>query len=298
MKTKTTLSRWIDGKSEFPEHLEGRETLEKIKLYSAQLEAPAFNKQGVFESIKQAQANKNQSALKSYGLILKIAAVLILAFGVLAFFHQTSVQTTQTALAESKTLILPDDSEVLLLPGSQLSYNNMSWFLTREVSLQGEGFFEVAKGKTFTVNTKAGQVEVLGTKFKVKSTAEKLNVVCYEGRVKVSQFQNPQIINQNEYVIFKNNKMINRSKVQLNKLPTETTFYHIIDEEFEELIMDVERYYGIDISAENVSTDKHFTGKLPKNNIEKALEIISTTFQLKTQSLNGNNYIFVDDVNQ
>jgi len=298
MRTKTTLSQWIDGKSDFPDHIEGRETLENIKLYSAQLEAPAFDKNGVFKRIKQAKATKNQSALKSYGAILKVAAIFVVAFGILAFIHQMTIQTTQTASAETKTLILPDDSEVLLQPGSQLSYNSMSWFLTREVSLQGEGFFEVAKGETFTVNTKAGQVEVLGTKFNVKSTTEKLNVVCYEGRVKVSRHQNAQIINQNEYVIFKNNKMMNKSKIQLNKLPTETAYYHIIDEEFEELIMDVERYYGINISAENLSTKKHFTGKLPKDDVDKALEIISTTFQLKTQSLNGNNYIFVDDVNQ
>lgn len=295
MKSKNTLAQWIEGKSDFPEHEKGRETLEKIKLYSSQLENPAFDKERVFENIKKAKAQKSEG--KSFGFIFKIAAVLVVAFGVLAFFHQISIQTTQTAFSQTNTITLPDDSQVLLQPGSALSYNSLSWFLTREVSLEGEAFFEVAKGKTFTVKTDLGQIEVLGTKFNVKSTANKLNVVCYEGRVQVSQNKAVEIINQNEFVILKDNVVLNKSKIMLNNLPTETAFYHIIDEEFDELVQDIERYYDVKINNENISTEKHFTGKLPKNDVEKALDIISKTFQLKYKSLNENNFIFVDNAN-
>jgi ferric-dicitrate binding protein FerR (iron transport regulator) len=295
MKTKTTLSQWIDGKAEFPDHIDGRDTFEKIKKYSAQLETSDFDKSGVYEKIQEAKAQKPQKTKTSYSFLLKIAAVFIVAFGVLAIVHQLAWQTTQTALAENSSVVLPDNSQVLLQPGSKLSFNSLSWFMTREVKLEGEAFFEVEKGETFSVNTSAGKVEVLGTKFNVKSTANKLNVVCYEGRVKVSQNKTTEIINADEFVVMKDNVIINKNKIVMNKLPTETSYFHIIDEEFEELLKDVERYYNVKISTENITSNKHFTGKLPKNNVEKALEIISKTFQLRYKSINKNNFIFVDD---
>ena len=298
MRNKTTLSEWIDGKADFPEHIEGRDTFEKIKKYSAQLETLDFDRSGVYKKIQEAKAKKSQKTTTSYSFLLKIAAVFIATFGILAIVHQMSWQTTQTALAENTSVDLPDNSQVLLQPGSELSYNSLSWFATREVKLRGEAFFEVEKGETFSVKTKAGQVDVLGTKFNVKSTDSRLNVVCYEGRVKVTQNQTTEIINPNEFVILRDNTVLNKSKMLLNELPTETDYFQFIDEEFKTLLKDVERYYKVKISTENISVTKHFTGKLPKNNVEKALEIISKTFQLRYKSINENNFIFVDDANQ
>jgi ferric-dicitrate binding protein FerR (iron transport regulator) len=298
MKNKTTLSEWIDGKADFPEHIEGRDTFEKIKKYSAQLKAPDFDRSGVYEKIQKAKAKQSQKTKASYSFLFKLAAVFIIAFGILAIVHQMSWQTFQTALAENNSVVLPDNSQVLLQPGSELSYNSFSWFVTREVKLEGEAFFEVEKGETFSVITKAGQVDVLGTKFNVKSTDSKLNVVCYEGRVKVTQKQITEIINQNEFVILRDNTVLNKSKMVLSQLPTETDYFQIIDEEFEVLLKDVERYYNVKISTENIASDKHFTGKLPRTDMRKALDIIAKTFQLRYKSINENNFIFVDDVNQ
>lgn len=298
MKFKNTLSQWIDGKSEFPENQEGKETFEKIKFYSAQLQAPDFDKKGVYEKIKIANEQKINHRHSNYTFLLKIAAIFIIAFGVLTYLYQSNSFTYQTSLAETQSLNLPDNSQVLLQPGSTLNYNAFTWFLNRNVNLSGEAFFDVEKGKTFSVKTNTGEVEVLGTKFNVKTTSDKLNVVCYEGRVKVSQNQVSEIINLNEYVIIKDNKVLKKNSITLNNLPTQTKYFQIVDNEFGELIKDVERYYGININTENLRISKHFTGKLPKNDVKKALEIISKTFQLKLKTTNENNYIFVEDASQ
>ena len=47
-------------------------------------------------------------------------------------------------------------------------------------------FLKVEKGKTFTVKTNYGEVEVLGTVFNVKSRDYAFEVICYEGSVEVS----------------------------------------------------------------------------------------------------------------
>jgi len=50
--------------------------------------------------------------------------------------------------------------------------------------LFGKAYFDVDKGKTFTVKTDLGTVQVLGTRFDVESRDSIFKVVCYEGSVK------------------------------------------------------------------------------------------------------------------
>ncbi len=294
MKTTNNLAQWIDGQSDFPENVEGREIYENIKHYSRQLEAPTLDKTKVFDNIKKAQDSKTKTtAIKP--IIFKIAAILVLAIGLLVLLKEFTVSTTKTLTAQTELVQLPDQSEVLLQPSSSLSYNSYFWFLDREVTLQGEAFFEVAKGKTFTVNTHHGKVKVLGTKFNVKSFNDELSVVCYEGRVEVSQDNVSKEITANQFIVVKNSEIESLDAIQLEELPTTSGYYQIINSNFDALIKDVERYYGVEINYKQIKTDKNFTGQLPKNNIIKALDIISKTYQLQYKTVNENNFIFVGD---
>ena len=67
-----------------------------------------------------------------------------------------------------------------------LKYASNKWDKKRRVRLEGEAFFKVAKGSTFTVDTKTGSVKVLGTQFNVKNRIGFFEVVCYEGLVGVT----------------------------------------------------------------------------------------------------------------
>ena len=80
---------------------------------------------------------------------------------------------------------MPDGSSVNLNAGSELEYTSFNWKKNRVLSLGGEAFFKVKKGKTFTVITKEGNVKVLGTQFKVKSREKLYEVTCFEGKVQV-----------------------------------------------------------------------------------------------------------------
>ncbi|RRO15945.1 FecR family protein [Flavobacteriaceae bacterium 14752] len=292
MKTTNTLAQWIDGQSDFPDDVADREVYENIKHYSAQIEAPTLDKTKVFENIKKVQGSK-KSTIKPF--VFKIAAILVLAIGLLVLLKEFTVSSHKTLTAQTQSIQLPDQSEVLLQPGSSLSYNQYFWFLDREVTLQGEAFFEVAKGKTFTVNTHHGKVKVLGTKFNVKSFNDELHVVCYEGRVEVSQNNVSEVITPNEFIVLSGGEFTIKDSIQLKELPSTSGYYQIINSNFDTLIKDVERYYGVEINSKQIKTDKNFTGKLPKSNIDKTLDIISKTYQLQYKSINENNFIFVGD---
>ncbi len=69
---------------------------------------------------------------------------------------------------------LPDGSVVWLNAGSKLTYNKDFGIETREVTLTGEGFFDVTKNKEkpFIISTSSIKIKVLGTAFNVKAYPE------------------------------------------------------------------------------------------------------------------------------
>ena len=72
----------------------------------------------------------------------------------------------------NKQYVLPDSSTVLLRPNAQVTYVSTG-AITREVALSGEGYFEIVTDKfhPFTIQTDAGVVRVLGTKFGLKASS-------------------------------------------------------------------------------------------------------------------------------
>lgn len=86
---------------------------------------------------------------------------------------------------------LPDGTQVKLNAGTTLAYPTVFAKERREVSLQGEAYFEVAKRKDqpFIVHTKNQQVQVLGTHFNINAypTAAQTKTTLLEGKVQVKE---------------------------------------------------------------------------------------------------------------
>lgn len=113
------------------------------------------------------------------------AAVLTLLLGIPAvmYFYTTKVRTSQT---QQIVTLLPDKSSVTLYSQSVLSYKPLLWKFSRTVRFEGDGFFEVQKGKKFEVVSENGKTAVLGTKFEIYSRDVDYKVTCFTGKVKVT----------------------------------------------------------------------------------------------------------------
>lgn len=95
----------------------------------------------------------------------------------------------RTAYGETKTIVLPDRSTVVLNANSSLRYA-ADWdsHVTRSVELSGEAFFTVqptANHRKFIVRTALLDVEVLGTAFNVSQRRTTARVVLQEGKVQL-----------------------------------------------------------------------------------------------------------------
>jgi len=155
---------------------------EEILIDSADFPVPNL---GVFQKIKNSilidKLNKSYKKVRSYSIILKIAAVLAVSLIIYDFIYfknsdqdkkKKQFQTINTPFGAKTSTVLPDGSLVWLNAGSSITFPLM-FDENRRVILQGEAYFEVIKSaKLFVVSTIYGDVEVLGTSFNVKAFSD------------------------------------------------------------------------------------------------------------------------------
>ena len=263
---------------------------EKIKQYSSELQTDSFNEDTMLSTIL-ASKKETQKVVPLYqNWVFRIAAILVLGFG-LFFTYQTVTPTTQLAEnGKETTFLLPDNSEVVLNSGSEIEYKKWNWDDNRNLELQGEAYFKVAKGKKFQVNTNLGKVSVLGTQFNVKSRNNRFDVTCFEGRVKVNYNSEEVILTKGQTVSFENNVKIIHQAVALEKPLWTVNQMDFEKENLTNVLDEIQRQYSITIEAKDIQSEQLFTGKIPADNIEVALQIIASTYHLKINKINTSSY--------
>ncbi len=208
-----------------------------------------------------------------------------------------------------KQVRLEDGSLVILQPNANIAFPKHFYKDKREVYLEGEAFFEVAKNaaRPFFVYNNNLVAEVLGTSFNVKIINNKIEVAVKTGRVAV--YENGQRINmspeqkkENGVIITPNQKVTyyeeNRHFItslveaplpvhaESGKTPEEEKFV-FDDTPLSEVLNTLEKTYEIEIVLENANlANCPFTGNITKQNLFNKLEIICQAFQA-TYDLKG-----------
>ncbi|HIB49636.1 MAG TPA: DUF4974 domain-containing protein [Flavobacteriaceae bacterium] len=279
MDTKL-LDKWLNG-THSAEDLQKLETdpafaaYQKIDRFSKQIEIPEFDTEASLAAVKDkiGQTKQKNTKVRTLPLLLKIAAVLVIVFAtyMLAVGSSTNVQTQ---FAETITIALPDTSEVVLNENSEISYKKNSWDESRELSLTGEAFFKVAKGKKFTVQTPNGDVTVLGTEFNVTSNGTDFSVSCYEGLVAVTHQGKTANVAAGNHLTIENGELIS-SAVYVNKpewVGNESSYNDVL---ITNVLQDLERKYNITVAAQNIDVTLRFTGSFTHKDLEAALQTIT-----------------------
>lgn len=268
------------------------ETYNKIAIYSKQLETPEFDSDTILSAIVQRPKQMPVVKMKSY-LVYKVAAILIIALGIF-FVNQNVMAITKVAQAGERTEFnLPDDSHVVLNSGSEIEYKKWNWSNNRSLSLHGEAFFKVAKGKTFDVNTSLGKVTVVGTQFNVRARNNHFEVQCFEGKVRVQNNNQVVFIIKGQIVVFENGNKINANPYNNSKpgwMMNEIVFNSEI---LGAIIPEIERQYKVKIEVNTINSGQKFTGTIPNDNIDIAMKIICKTFHLNYKKI-GNSKIILD----
>ncbi|WP_452228683.1 FecR family protein [Lacinutrix sp. MEBiC02404] len=267
---------------------ENSKTLSKIAHYASQLEAPTIDAQKTLEDFKNRKSTKSDPKIRTLNFkqFYRIAAVFAILLTSSYFLFFNNMQSFETKYAETETLLLPDNSEVILNAASKLSFNKKSWKDNRSLELDGEAFFKVAKGKKFTVHTAAGIVQVLGTQFNVKERDNYFEVTCYEGLVSVTYNKETIKLAKGKSFRILNNKTEFKDLHATNPswLQQESSFTNV---PLRQVMEELERQYNIKITANNIDTDQLFTGTFTHNNKDIALQSVSIPLKL-SYTITGN----------
>jgi transmembrane sensor len=274
----------------------------------------------VFERIKAqikvpAQPVLTVSKNKSYGIWLKIAAVLAIAFAAVLMYNRKTIFSVQpdllnlqTKAAEVKTIVLADGSTVKINSGSSFKYPTQFNGDTRNVYLSGEAFFDVKKDPAhpFIVHTEQLAVKVLGTAFDVKAYQNDTftETTLIRGKVSISLKNNTA---QN-FILKPNDKFtLANGKPSLSQLghfsgtgtdrviETAWTKHELIykNNSFDEIAKLFERWYGVKITFKETELKTiKFTGHVDKETINEALNVLKLIENFNYSIKEKNVYIY------
>ncbi len=292
------LAKWLTNElseeelAEF-KRSEAYASYKKIAETAGSLEGPSFDMERALHDIKNSRTAQGPKVIRLHPAkyIMRIAAAVTVLFAASYFYIASLDETVSAAYAEHTEVVLPDASEVLLNAGSELSYSEKNWDKERTLSLEGEAFFKVAKGKKFTVITEDGSVSVLGTQFNVESRKGFFEVTCYEGLVSVNfQGTDRKLPAGTSFIVL--NGTIMPSETPATSTPSwvnnESAFKSMpLSYVFDEF----QRQFNVKVETNNIDLQQLFTGTFSNTNINLALQSISAPSQIK-YTLEKNKVLF------
>jgi ferric-dicitrate binding protein FerR (iron transport regulator) len=252
--------------------------------------------------------------------LLRVAAILIIVILSVLLLRKNSGESVREQYVEMVApmgsrsfVVLSDGTEVWLNSGSKIRFSNFFGKTTREVRLEGEAYFTVAKNKDipFIVHAADVNVTAIGTAFNVKAYADegKVETTLDEGIVKIEstakdKLSDPLFLKPKQKAIYSKNvvlvnevnnqtnatepKSVNAkneltsAKVEVDSLADTKPFTSWKDnrwifrhETLHDLARKLERRYDVEISFADSSIRNYtFSGSLYDESIEQVFEAI------------------------
>ena len=257
----------------------------------------------IWQQIKKANYRKR---IQKFAALAATILLPIFIFSTTYFYFQADKYKQKPNITTSNNgqkaeFTLPDGTSVHLNSGSKLSYNSEYNGNVREVTLEGEAFFDVIpnKDKPFIVKTSVFNIEVLGTSFNVSIYNDEniAETTLIEGKVKLTlndaQSQPIYLTPSQKFVYSKSNK---KGNIYLTDEEYELAWKNGIlifkAESLEEVFHKMERWYGVTIHYDknNIINDQ-FTGKFKALTIQEMMNILRMHYNLKYKIENNNIYI-------
>ena len=270
-------SAWKDSSEEMPKDIQERmyrrlsRNLDREKKLTATIPLP-------------------RRSLKNYWIQITAAcAILILCIVNYTFVNKQKQFSAQnfTVVAEKGQrayVTLPDSTKVWLNSDTKISYPANYGMKERNVSLDGEAYFEVAKNKEkrFVVEANGMEVEALGTSFNINAykSDKKIIATLFSGSVRVSYETYKEVLKPYESV----NVDLLTHKISLSKdVNREGALWReneiVFDgETLGEIAHIMNRLYNTNIYIEDETLKNEcYVGIIRNNSLENFIDIINLT---------------------
>lgn len=176
--------------------------------------------------------------------------------------------------------ILPDGTKVWLNAASSIRFRSDMGLGEREVMMQGEVYFEVAKmeGKRFMVKNDLIDIEVLGTKFNV-NTYDHGNVqtALIEGNVRLHTTAGSRNMQPNQLTtISRAGKMHTEYKENIQNIISWTSgYFYFEDTDIATVGQQLARWYNIEVEISNEPINREITGTIARDvTLSKVIDML------------------------
>ena len=250
----------------------------------------------------QVQSKVQPKKAKQVFLLPKIwrVAAAIFLIATVAFlgreFMNSSAGEIQTLMAVSlngEAAVLPDGSQVWLKEGSSITFPEEFSSEQREVTLKGEGFFEVAHNpeQPFIVKSKQTETRVLGTSFNLNASqeGERIELVLMTGKVRFSTQEEVVILAPGDQVLIDEiGKLSKKENSNGNFLAWKTGTLVFENTPMRQVMEDIANAYGITYEFENAAFMAcPLTTRFENESIENVLQAIEALFGIEIEESNG-----------
>jgi len=250
----------------------------------------------------QGQIQKGKKTISLMNTLSRIAAILfipLLLASAWLFFNPQKTSPSQFAFQEITSppgtrsqVVLPDGSKVWLNAESTIKFSIPFQEESRDIDLQGEAFFDVAKNpeQPFIVQSGNVKVKVLGTRFNYKAFAEDKNieVVLEEGQVALSLKRNSgtqeAIMHPGDRaVIEKESGKATIGNENINKYIAWHSGKLVFDNTpMSEVAQLLERWYGIEVTVQDPEIMNYrFTTTFENESLFQVIELLGLSSPIR-----------------
>lgn len=251
------------------------------------------------EFIRPAQKPRR---IRFFTIYARYAASILVVFGLgmsLQYIITSNTAKNLTYLADTRievpkgqmsSILLPDGTKVQLNSESKLVYSSSFSTGNRTVTLEGEGFFDVAKdaSHSFIIKTHLLDFKVYGTKFNVQAYPgdKEVNSTLVEGSLGVIRKTGAELTRlvPGENVNFKEeNQKITVENVDVQLYTSwKDGLVTFKNEKLKDIAKKIERWYNVQIVITNPRlAEEFYMGTIMKNKpIDQLLEVFKLTSSL------------------
>jgi len=241
-----------------------------------------------------------------FAAAILITAVLLVS-GYEVFYNPSASEVMLELTSANKvlnTFTLPDGTLVTLNSDTKVFYPKKFGRKTREISIEGEAFFEVKpnKNKPFIIHAGKAQIKVVGTSFSVSAYPETklVEVIVQTGKVQVMNkmtetLQTEELIltpGDKGTLVYESKTLHKTTNQDPNFLAWKTHNLIFKATSLREVIENLEKVYKVNISlADPKLNELLLTAQFNNYPLDFILKVIETTFKIEAQEIDGQYFL-------
>jgi len=240
------------------------------------------------ENLEQLIQAESTPLVKHGVMIWRVAAILVAVIGIGWVWTERYLNSTTTLVgaAQPARFILPDGSSIWLSEGSVLLYGRDFNDDRREVSLTGEGYFEVKHHETkpFMIHTASVTTEVLGTAFNLRAKPDEKTVELSvtEGRVTFGADTKTEVKAGQSATFDETTRRVSTDEANPNATAWKTNTLDFKNAKLRSVFRDLARYYQVKVKVtKRKLLNCRITAHFEDASLEEVLEVMSQTMDLK-----------------